>query len=374
MNTLLKTPLHASHLTLQAKMCPFAGYDMPVQYPDGILKEHLWTREHCGLFDVSHMGQAFIVPQDGRFETAAAALERLVPADILGMKPGMQRYGLLLNEAGGIVDDLMLYRSGPFEGGIFLVVNASRKDVDYAHIAAHLPVGVALQPAPNRALLALQGPQAEAVLAQYAPQSAALTFLTCAPMVMAGHDSHVARAGYTGEDGFEISLATEDAVSSWALLLADERVRPIGLGARDSLRLEAGLCLYGHELEESLSPVEAALSWAIPKRRREQGGFLGYERLVREWQGGVKRIRIGLRPEGRAPAREGTKILSQAGEEIGLITSGGFGPSVQGPVAMGYIDASQVTPGSSVQLAIRDRQVPAQVTKLPFIPHRYKRG
>jgi aminomethyltransferase len=366
------TPLHAEHLALLAKMCPFAGYDMPVNYGDGILKEHLWTRDKAGLFDVSHMGQCFIVPEDGQFETAARALESLIPLDILGMKPGTQRYGVLLNPDGGILDDLMIYRCTTRDGSLYCVVNAGRKEQDFAHFQAHLPAGTHLKRADDLALLALQGPLAEAVLSAFIPAVTDLAFMTCMEASIQGRTYHIARAGYTGEDGFEISIAAADSVFLWRLLLSDERVHPIGLGARDSLRLEAGLCLYGHDIDETTSPVEASLVWSMQKRRREEGGFPGYERIARELEHGPKRQRVGLLLEGRAPAREGAVILAN-GEEIGVLTSGGFGPSVNIPVAMGYVKSEFASPGSKLDVQVRGKNLPATIVSLPFVPHQYKR-
>jgi len=371
--SLQHTPLYELHVGLGTKMVPFAGYAMPVHYPAGILKEHLHTRAQAGLFDVSHMGQAFLVGPD--HATTAAALEALVPADILNLRPGQQRYSQLLNEAGGIIDDLMVTRSPAVEddGSLMLVVNASRKEVDYAHIAERLPDDVKLQPAPERALLALQGPAAAAVLAKVSATAAGLRFMTAAGGRVGGIDCHISRSGYTGEDGFEISLAASKAEKLARLLLAQEGVLPIGLGARDSLRLEAGLCLYGHDIDATTSPVEAHLAWSIQKRRRTEGGFPGFERIARELAEGPARRRVGIKPEGRAPAREGTEILSLLGERIGVVTSGGFGPSVNAPVAMGYVAAAYAGAGTPVNLMVRGKALAASVVPLPFFPHRYAR-
>jgi aminomethyltransferase len=372
---LARTPLFDLHVELGAKMVPFAGYEMPVQYPLGILKEHLWTREKAGLFDVSHMGQAILASGDRRHETAARALEALVPADILSLKPGQQRYSQLLNDAGGIIDDLMVSRSASAadDGKLFLVVNASRKAVDYAHIGQHLPSAVCIEPLADRALLALQGPGARDVMAKISPAAAALAFMQCAETDVGSWRCHVSRSGYTGEDGFEISVAAADAVDLARLLLADAAVRPIGLGARDSLRLEAGLCLYGHDIDETTSPVEAALVWSMAKRRRVDGGFPGTARIQRELAQGRQRLRVGIKPEGRAPAREGTEVLSASGERIGSITSGGFGPSINAPIAMGYVATAHARPGTPVQLVVRGKSLPAAVCDLPFVAHRYVR-
>ncbi|HEX7073247.1 MAG TPA: glycine cleavage system aminomethyltransferase GcvT [Hyphomicrobiaceae bacterium] len=370
---LKRTPLYDLHVELGAKMVPFAGYEMPVQYQLGILKEHQHTRARAGLFDVSHMGQAKLVGPD--HQTTAAALEALVPADILNLKPGMQRYTQLLNPQGGIVDDLMVARpADPAEDGtLFLVVNASRKEVDYEYISAHLPDTVRLEPQPDRALLALQGPEAAATLSKHSPEAVTLGFMGVRRVPVGPFECHVSRSGYTGEDGFEISVAADQAVDLARLLLAEEAVQPIGLGARDSLRLEAGLCLYGHELDEMISPVEAGLAWSIQKRRREGGGFPGAERIQKELREGPARLRVGIKPEGRAPARDGTEILEPSGARIGIITSGGFGPTVNGPIAMGYVESSFAKPGTAVQLMVRGKPQPAHIVELPFVPHRYLR-
>lgn len=370
---LLGTPLAAEHRESGARMVPFAGYSMPVQYATGILAEHLWTRESAGLFDVSHMGQAALIGPD--HETTARALETLVPADILGLKLGQQRYTQLLNDEGGILDDLMVARSADpnAEGELLLVVNASTKEADYAHMAARLPAGVELRRFDERALLALQGPKAEAVLASHAPDLATLGFMTGAPTMLAGLPTYVSRSGYTGEDGFEISLPAERAVELWRLLLGDPAVKPVGLGARDSLRLEAGLCLYGHDIDETTSPIEAGLAWSIQRRRRQEGGFPGFERVARELAEGPARRRAGIRPEGRAPAREGTPVRDGEGREVGTVTSGGFGPSVNGPIAMGYVAPQHAQPGTALDLIVRGKGLAARVAPLPFVPHRYKR-
>jgi aminomethyltransferase len=372
-DALLETPLASEHRALGARMVPFAGYAMPVQYPAGILAEHLWTRAHAGLFDVSHMGQAALAGSN--HESTSRALEALIPADIVGLKAGQQRYSQLLDEAGGILDDLMVTRPATQEeaGYLYLVVNASTKEADYAHIAARLPAGIALVRGDDRALLALQGPSAEGVLERLGCEAVGLSFMMAGWFALGGLRCHVSRSGYTGEDGFEISVKAEDAVALWRLLLADPEVKPIGLGARDSLRLEAGLCLYGHDIDPTTSPVEAGLAWSIQKRRREEGGFPGAERILREIAQGPRRRRVGLKPEGRAPAREGADIVL-GGAQVGAVTSGGFGPTVNAPVAMGYVDASCAAPGTPVELRVRGRALPATVVPLPFTPHRYKRA
>jgi aminomethyltransferase len=372
-DALRRTPLYDEHVKLGGKIVPFAGYEMPVQYPSGILTEHNWTRENAGLFDVSHMGQCSIIGPD--FETTAKALEKIVPADLLGLAPGQQRYTQLLNEAGGILDDMMITRSAwkGMEGAFYVVVNASRKTEDYAHIRALLPAGIELKLWDGLALMALQGPKAEAVLAALDGKVKDLAFMHGAQLSLAGIEAYVSRSGYTGEDGFEISVRNEDAVKIWNLLLSNVTVKPIGLGARDSLRLETGLCLYGHELDETTSPNEAALMWSIAKRRREDGGFIGAARVQSEIAKGTTRTRVGIKPEGRAPAREGTIIQNAEGRVIGKITSGGFGPTVNCPVAMGYVETASSTVGTPVQLIVRDKALPATVVKLPFVPNRFKR-
>lgn len=372
---LLKTPLHAEHVALGARMVPFAGYDMPVQYPTGILTEHNWTRDHAGLFDVSHMGQAFLIAEDKSHETAARALEALIPADVLNLKPNQQRYSQLLADDGGILDDLMVTRVGApgHEGWLYLVVNASMKEQDYAHIEARLPAGVSLKRKDDLGLMALQGPSAEAVLARKVPAVADLPFMMSADVQVDGIWCHVSRSGYTGEDGFEISCHGKDAPTLWKALLADPEVKPIGLGARDSLRLEAGLCLYGHDIDTTTSPIEAGLIWSIQKRRREEGGFPGADRVQREIKDGPARVRVGLKPEGRAPAREGAVIATPDGREVGIVTSGGFGPTVNGPVAMGYVSKDVAAVGTDLHLIVRGKPIPAKVAAMPFAPHRYKR-
>jgi aminomethyltransferase len=370
---LARTPLFEAHVARGARIVPFAGYEMPVQYPLGILKEHLWTRQSAGLFDVSHMGQARLVGPD--HETTARALEALVPADILGLKPGQQRYSQLLTDSGSTLDDLMIAWPADrgADGVLHLVVNASRKHVDYAHVRARLPQGVRLEPLEDRALLALQGPSAAEVLSRIVAGPGSLAFMAVGSFAALGTSLDVSRSGYTGEDGFEISVAATHAVRLWDALLADDLVQPIGLGARDSLRLEAGLCLYGHELDETTSPVEAGLTWSIQKRRRTEGGFPGADRIQAELQRGTRRVRVGLKPDGRAPAREGAEILSASGDRCGIVTSGGFGPSVDAPIAMGYVTPGQAAVGTPLQLVVRGKPLPAKVVPLPFFPHRYKR-
>ncbi|HJT07693.1 MAG TPA: glycine cleavage system aminomethyltransferase GcvT [Stellaceae bacterium] len=365
-STLHRTPLHDLHTSLGAKMVPFAGYDMPVQYAAGIMAEHLHTRAKAGLFDVSHMGQMRL---DGA--GAAQALETLVPGDIAALAPGRMRYTLLTNDAAGILDDLMVTNAGDH---LLLVVNASRKRDDIAHLRRHLDRRAALSPLDDRALLALQGPAAAAVLDRLAPGAAGMAFMTGAAMTVDGLACFVTRSGYTGEDGFEISVPARSAERLARRLLAEPEVAPIGLGARDSLRLEAGLCLHGHDIDETTSVVEADLAWAVQKRRRAEGGFPGAAVIQRQLKDGAARKRVGIKPEGRAPAREGTQITDAAGSVIGRITSGGFGPSADGPIAMGYVATPQATLGTPLQLMVRGTPRPARIVPLPFVPHRYHRG
>jgi len=346
---------------------------MPVQYADGIIAEHNHVREQAGLFDVSHMGQAFLVGAD--HETVARALETLVPADIVNLAPGRQRYTQFTNAEGGILDDLMVTRSAdPAEDGVlFLVVNAATKDADYAHLAAHLPTGVRLIRADHRALIAVQGPMARLAVGRHCPEAVAMTFMSAITTQFDGIDCHISRSGYTGEDGYEISCKATRVRAIAERLLSEPSVKPIGLGARDSLRLEAGLCLYGHDIDTTTSPVEAALNWSIQKRRRTEGGFPGAERIQRELADGPARMRVGIKPEGRAPAREGTEIMVADDAPVGRITSGGFGPSVNGPIAMGYVEARYAAPDTAVTLMVRGKPMPARVAPLPFVPHKYVR-
>jgi aminomethyltransferase len=366
---LLQTPLYDRHVALGARMVPFAGYAMPVQYKDGILAEHLWTRSQAGLFDVSHMGQRFLIGPD--HETTARALETLIPADIVGLQPGKQRYSQFLNQDGGILDDLMITRpADPAEDGVlYLVVNAACKEEDDKLLAA-LPLRFIR--AEHRALLALQGPHAVDALARHAPGVAEMAFMSSLTTQFDGIPVHVSRSGYTGEDGFEISVANDKAVAVFDALLAEPEVKPIGLGARDSLRLEAGLCLYGHDIDATTSPIEAQLQWSIQKRRREAADFPGAARIIKEWTDGAPRLRVGLLPDGKAPAREGTEIMKD-GQVIGLVTSGGFGPSVNGPVAMGYVARDHAALDTQVDLMVRGKAMPARIVALPFTPHRFIR-
>jgi len=370
---LKRTPLASLMEELGGKMVPFAGYAMPVQFADGIIKEHKWTRKSCGLFDVSHMGQAFVIGPD--HETTARALEVLMPGDFVSLKPGQQRYSLLLTGAGGIMDDLMVTRSihKRFEGWLMVVVNAAFKSEDFAQIAARLPRGVRLQPEPERALIALQGPMSAAVLVPLCDESCDMVFMQSRATSIGGIECHISRSGYTGEDGFEISVKAEQAEELARMLLASKAVKPIGLGARDSLRLEAGLCLSGHDFDESRSPIEASLAWAVPKVRRQRADFPGAPRILDELAHGTAQKRVGIKPLGRAPARDGTPV-HVGDEQVGVITSGGFGPTVNGPVAMGYVDTRFAAPGTALELIVRGKALPAQVVKLPFVKQNYYRG
>jgi aminomethyltransferase len=372
---LFRTPLYDLHRHLGARMVGFAGYAMPVQYQSGILSEHLHTRAQAGLFDVSHMGQAILVAP-----RAARRLERLVPGDIETLAPGRMRYTQLLDAQGHILDDLMVTRLLD-EGGcerLFLVVNAATKKADFAHLAAELP-GCDVRVLDDRALLALQGPMAAEFLSQHLSSAAAggvlaIPFMSATSLAWNGINLNISRSGYTGEDGFEISLPVAAAQAFAQKLLAGTFVRAIGLGARDSLRLEAGLCLYGHDIDQTTDPVEAGLLWSISKRRREQGGFFGYEHIKRAIVQGPTRRRAGFLLEGKAPAREGADITTLEGKIIGRLTSGGFAPSLGRPVAMGYIDAASATPGTQVSLMVRGNPLAAKIVPMPFVPHHYFRG
>ncbi|HBF97151.1 MAG TPA: glycine cleavage system aminomethyltransferase GcvT [Alphaproteobacteria bacterium] len=371
---LRQTPLHALHLRLGAKMVPFAGYDMPVQYPLGILKEHLHTRTAAGLFDVSHMGQAVLRAKPGT--DIADSFERLVPGNIRDLKPGQMRYTTLLTEGGGIIDDLMVTRpfSPEHADKLFLVVNAARKGVDFAHISAALADLAELKPLDDRALLALQGPAAANVLSAHISQAQALSFMQARRVTVQDTDLIVSRCGYTGEDGFEISIPADHAAEWAEKLLSAPEVEPIGLGARDSLRLEAGLCLYGHDIDETTTPVEAALSWSIGKRRRVEGGFPGAAIIQKQLAEGPPRLRVGLALEGRAPAREGAEIVDTEGQKIGLVTSGGYGPSVGGPVAMGYVDSAFAQQDRMLAILVRGKPLPARIVAMPFTEKHFHRN
>jgi aminomethyltransferase len=373
---LKRTPLHALHVSSGGKMVPFAGYDMPVQYATGVLREHLHTRCSAGLFDVSHMGQIALRPKSGKVEDAALALERLVPQDILGVAPGRQRYAQFTNGGGGILDDLMVANFGSH---LFLVVNAACKAEDEAHLRANLSETCVIEPLPDRALIALQGPNACSVLAKFCADVAAMRFMDSGPRSVDGIDCFVSRSGYTGEDGFEISVPAERAEALATALLADSAVLPIGLGARDSLRLEAGLCLYGHDIDTTTTPVEGALEWSIQKSRRHggvrAGGFPGADKILSQLEQGAPRRRVGLRPDGRAPIREGAPLFPDAAssEPIGAVTSGGFGPSLNAPVAMGYLPSAHAASGGLVFAQLRGQRLPMRVAATPFVPNTYKR-
>lgn len=374
---LKRTPLYALNVELGGKIVPFAGYEMPVQFPTGILKEHLHTRASAGLFDVSHMGQAILhLEGKGGHDDIAAAFETLVPGELKALKPGQIRYTLLLNDQGGIRDDLMATRPfAPEEAGtLFLVVNAGTKEADFAHIAAALKGRVRVERLEDRALIALQGPKAFEVLERIVPGVATMGFMTMRKFQWERQTLFISRSGYTGEDGYEISVPGAMATAFARVLLADSDVLPIGLGARDSLRLEAGLCLYGHDIDEATTPVEADLTWAIGKRRKLEKGFPGDARILDEMFNGAKRLRVGIRPEGKAPAREGTEIVNAEGAVIGRITSGGFGPSVNGPVAMGYVSPQYAKDGTALGLKVRTQVLPARVVPMPFVPKRFYKG
>ncbi|USG62180.1 glycine cleavage system aminomethyltransferase GcvT [Sneathiella marina] len=360
-----KTILYDLHVELGAKMVPFAGYDMPVQYPDGILKEHLATRESAGLFDVSHMGQVVITG-----DSPAAAIEALIPGDIQALEAGDMRYSFLTNEKGGILDDLIVTRR---EHDLFVVVNAACKEQDIKLLTDGLAGKATVTELTDRALIALQGPKAVAILSSMAPEVASMSFMSYQEVTIDGAPCFVTRSGYTGEDGYEISIPNEQAVQLTRKLLDHEGVSAVGLGARDSLRLEAGLCLYGHDLTENTSPISAGLIWAISKRRREEGGFPGAAVIQAEIANKPKMKRVGLVPEGRAPAREHTEIADLDGNIIGEVTSGGFSPSLQMPIAMGYVPLAFAAVGTDINLIVRGKARPAKVVKMPFVEQRYYR-
>ena len=375
-SSLKHTPLHALHLARGAKMVPFAGYEMPVQYSSGVMKEHLHTRASAGLFDVSHMGQIALHAKSGHVEDAAAALERLVPQDVVAIAPGRQRYAQFTNAAGGILDDLMIANFGSH---LFLVVNAACKADDEAHLRAHLSETCIIEPLPDRALLALQGRCAESVLAKFCADAPAMRFMDAGPHRIGDIDCFVSRSGYTGEDGFEISVPADRAEALATALLDNGEVLPIGLGARDSLRLEAGLCLYGHDIDATTTPAEGALQWSVQKSRRNggarAGGFPGADIILTQLENGSPRRRVGLKPEGRAPVREGAPLFADgsSSEQIGAVTSGGFGPSLNAPVAMGYLPTSLAAPGGTVFAELRGQRLPLRVAAMPFVPNTYKR-
>ncbi len=375
------TPLSALHAAQGARMVPFGGYSMPVQYPEGILKEHLWTRENAGAFDVSHMGPSFLRLKqtsgdpDADHKAIAAIMERLICGDIRGLKPGQLRYTLLLNDQGGVIDDLMVGRPAEPErqGQLYVVVNAGTKDNDFALIEAAAGDAAELVRADDGALIAVQGPKAAAVVGEILPAALELGFMTHTRIDLDGVGLVVSRSGYTGEDGYEILVPAAQAEGFWQRLLADERVKAIGLGARDSLRLEAGLPLYGHDLDETTSPAEASLAFAVSKRRLRDQDFPGAARVARELAGDVSRRRIGLRVLGGPPAREGAEIANAAGTVVGTVTSGGFGPSVGGPIAMGYVSPDYIEPGTRMKVIVRGKAGDAEVVAMPFVPHRYFR-
>jgi aminomethyltransferase len=376
LHPLKRTPLYALHMEMGAHMAPFAGYDMPIQYGLGVLKEHLHTRLAAGLFDVSHMGQVALRPRSGKVADAARALERMVPIDVLGLVPGRQRYGFFTNDSGGIIDDLMIGHCGEY---FALIVNASRKDVDEQHLRDTLSDVCKIDVLEDRALLALQGPAAEAVLARLSPSSASMRFMDIRPALIAGASCLVSRSGYTGEDGFEISVPAQDAEKLARALLQDAAVTLVGLGARDSLRIEAGLCLYGADIDETTTPVEAALQWAIQKVRRRggarAGNFRGADVVLDQLENGALRCRVGLKPHERTPVRAGAMLFadSSSTQSVGMVTSGTFGPSAAGPVAMGYVPAALSTPGTLLFADVRGNRLPVEVKELPFVAHRYKR-
>jgi aminomethyltransferase len=375
---LRETPLGALHRAAGGRMVPFAGYAMPVQYPTGILAEHAWTREHAGLFDVSHMGPAFLSPvrstgrDDADFAGVAAIIETLTSADARGLKPGQMRYTLMLNEQGGIRDDLMIGRlPGADASRLYLVVNAATKHADFRRIG-EAATGVAGLAAEGHGLLALQGPEAAAVIRPLVPAATELGFMEVGAFALDRVPLTVSRSGYTGEDGFEILVAADRAAWLWSRLLADERVKPAGLGARDSLRLEAGLPLYGHDLDETTSPVEAGLQFAVARRRRAAADFPGADRILAELKGQPPRVRVGLLIEG-APAREGAAIVDAEGTAVGRVTSGGFSPTLKRAIALGLVPPPLAAPGTVLAVSVRGRAQPATVTVLPFVPHRYFR-
>jgi len=363
----IPTPLHALHLGLGGRMVPFAGYDLPVNYPAGIIAEHNWTRANAGLFDVSHMGQAFLIGPG-----AAEKLETLLPGDIQALAPRRIRYSQFTNAEGGILDDLMVTKLSAAGDRLFLIVNAACKAQDFAHIQQNLP-DLDLDIVTDRALLALQGPKAAQALERHIPGVSSLKFMEQQDFVWRGEILFISRSGYTGEDGFEISVPAGYASDLAESLLAEEEVQAVGLGARDSLRLEAGLCLYGHDIDTTTSPVEAGLNWSISKRRRAEGGFPGAARIQREFSDGVARQRVGLILDGKAPAREGAEIADETGAIVGRVTSGGFAPSLGKPIAMGYVAPRFAAPGTALSLIVRNKPLPAKVQAFPFVPNRYHR-
>ena len=368
--SLLRTPLYDLHLELGARMVPFAGYSMPVQYPAGLMAEHLHTRASAGLFDVSHMGQLSISGAD-----AAVALESLIPVDVIGLAPGRQRYGMLLNENAGILDDLMFTRRAT---DFLVIVNGACKVADTAHIQQHIGARCQVTPLPDAALLALQGPLAATALERLVPGVGELVFMSGEGFVWQGHEIFLTRSGYTGEDGFEISIPSDAALAFARALLQQPEVKPIGLGARNSLRLEAGLCLYDNDIDSNTTPAQANLLWAVQKVRRSggvrAGGFLGAEKLLGQIDSGCSRVRVGLRALERVPVREHTALHLPGGAAVGEVTSGLLGPSADAPIAMAYVDAAHSAPGTRLDALVRGKPVPMQICPMPFVPHRYHRG
>ncbi|MCP5382403.1 MAG: glycine cleavage system aminomethyltransferase GcvT [Kordiimonadaceae bacterium] len=365
-SSLLKTPLYSLHEDLGGKMVPFAGYLMPVQYPLGVMGEHNHTREKAGLFDVSHMGQVVI-----KGHGADKWLETLVPGNIIDLKTNRIRYTMFTDENGGILDDLMITKR---ENDIFMVVNAACKEQDIAHMRANLPAHLDLIELSDRALVALQGPMAAEVISRFAAGADQMDFMSYAEVSICGADCFISRCGYTGEDGHEISIPADKAIEVCNALLAEPEVEAIGLGARDSLRLEAGLCLYGHDITTDTTPIEGSLDWSIGPRRRAEGGFPGADKILGQLNNGdASKLRVGILPSGRAPAREGTEILDANDNVIGIVTSGGFGPTFGGPVAMGYVNSNYAKTGTDIFLAVRKKKLEAKVADMPFVPQRYYR-
>lgn len=369
-SALQKTALYDLHVELGARMVPFAGYSMPVQYPAGIVKEHTHTREGAGLFDVSHMGQVRVSGVE-----AAYALERLMPIDIVDLPVGQQRYAVFTNESGGVMDDLMVANLGSY---LYVVVNAACKEQDIAHLKSSIGEHCHIEVLSDRSLLAIQGPKAATVMARFAPELASMTFMAVKAVKILGVDCIVSRSGYTGEDGYEVSVPSEKAQEFARELLKHEEVKPVGLGARDSLRLEAGLCLYGHDLDAQTTPVESSLLWALSKPRRADGsrpgGYPGADKVLKQIKEGVDRKRVGLLPREKMPVREGAELFDDKGNKVGVVTSGGFGPTLNGPCAMGYVQTALAQPGTLLTALVRGKHVPMEVAKTPFVPQRYYRG
>lgn len=375
---LMRTPLHEWHIRHGARMGEFAGYDMPIRYGEGTLAEHAHTRRHAGLFDVGHMGVAELHSDADSFPDVAQAIERFVPCDVDLLKPGRQRYTQMLNRSGGIIDDLMISRSREQPDMLTVVSNAGRKTLVFAHLVRYLPSGVSLRTKPELCLLALQGPDSETVLARIADDPGALSemaFMDVGSAVLAGCRVAISRSGYTGEDGFEIAVHAEDEVTLADALIAFDEVKPAGLGARDTLRLEAGLCLYGADIDETTSPVEAGLAWSIQKRRRSELGFPGDQRIAVELESGPARRLVGLVPHGKAPVRDHALVFSdlQSTEAVGVVTSGGFSPTLGRPIAVGYVPADLALTGTTMFAEVRGVRLPVDVAPIPFLPHNYRR-